>query len=109
MFRTSVMLPEGNMILRSDISVFDLLEPRLFGRKSLGISVSGTSGESYLGADAYLAIIRFRNPALGRDSRLELRCDRLKKFVPVRAANIRKTHMSCGRRRCLLGGCDGSR
>ena len=65
MFRTSVMLSEGNTISRSDISMCELLEPRPFGLKSLEIPVSGISAESHLGAEAKPAIIRFRNLGLG--------------------------------------------
>ena len=65
MFRTSVMLSEGNTISRSDISMCDLLEPRPPGRKSLEISVSGTSAESHIWAETKLAMIRFRNLGLG--------------------------------------------
>jgi hypothetical protein len=73
MFRISVMLSEGNTISRSDISMCDLLEPRPFGRKSLEISVSGTSAESHLGAEAKLAIITVRN--LGPGPILVWNCD----------------------------------
>jgi len=73
MFHTSVMLSEGNTIHRGDISMCEFAEPRPFGRRSLEISVSGTSAEGQLGAEPKLAIIRFHN--LGVRPILVSNCD----------------------------------